>query len=362
MKKKHPAKILLSILLCALLVGCSAEMEPVPPELLPPANADMATVVVARQDVEKIELFPGSVTARVEELYYTRSGRVGEVLVSVGDMVRAGDVLVVLDTEAAEERRDELLRKIAELEAETRYQTSLYAIELEKLAAARTTLYRNTDLFDNETATLALEMGQRHFLERQELALSGLQRELAEVESVIAGRELLSPVDGCVTYLSVNAGAHVSEYDVIAAVTDPADLVISTELSVSESSTSHAAEIYAMVGGQRISLTCDPFDYDAYVAAQAAGGVYRTTFTAIDGLTGVAAGDYALIVSVRERSEDALFAPRSAVFIDGGETYVYVVADGLSREKREVELGIITDYGVEIKSGVEEGEVLYVAG
>jgi len=45
--------------------------------------------------------------------------------------------------------------------------------------------------------------------------------------------------------------------------------------------------------------------------------------------------------------------------MEAGSRHVYVMKDGV-RERRDVETGCIAEHAVEIKSGLEEGDVVYV--
>ena len=51
--------------------------------------------------------------------------------------------------------------------------------------------------------------------------------------------------------------------------------------------------------------------------------------------------------------------PANALFADGLTRYVYVMNDGV-RQRRNVEIGVITDWEVQIISGLQEGEWVYV--
>lgn len=74
------------------------------------------------------------------------------------------------------------------------------------------------------------------------------------------------------------------------------------------------------------------------------------------------AGQFADVELELERRGDALLVPESAVVPRGGENFVFVVdEDGAARERR-VELGARELGRVEIRSGVEAGERVVLAG
>ncbi len=59
--------------------------------------------------------------------------------------------------------------------------------------------------------------------------------------------------------------------------------------------------------------------------------------------------------------ENALVIPRDAVVTENGRTVVFVVADGKARA-RQIELGMVSGPVVEVRSGLEAGESVVVAG
>ncbi len=58
--------------------------------------------------------------------------------------------------------------------------------------------------------------------------------------------------------------------------------------------------------------------------------------------------------------EDAVILPRSAIFIDSGQTVVYRVNDDQSWEKITVDLGAVTPQEAEVKSGIRAGETFLI--
>ncbi|MCM1344608.1 MAG: HlyD family efflux transporter periplasmic adaptor subunit [Lachnospiraceae bacterium] len=67
------------------------------------------------------------------------------------------------------------------------------------------------------------------------------------------------------------------------------------------------------------------------------------------------------IIFVTERLEDVLYVSRKAIVEQNGKTYVYKKSALGSRELTEVEIGISNGVNVEILSGLEEGDTIYLA-
>lgn len=98
MMKIHPCWSLAALLGAGLLAGCSRDA--------PPVNAPRPVVVEAPQALggaAGVELFPGSVHARIEaDLSFRVPGKIAERKVDMGARVTRGTVLAVLDPEDAQ--------------------------------------------------------------------------------------------------------------------------------------------------------------------------------------------------------------------------------------------------------------------
>jgi membrane fusion protein (multidrug efflux system) len=73
------------------------------------------------------------------------------------------------------------------------------------------------------------------------------------------------------------------------------------------------------------------------------------------------AGQFVGVTLVRERRPEAVVVPEDAILPQQGKTFVYVVKDGVAN-RREVTLGIRRPGIVEIRAGLQAGEVLVTRG
>jgi membrane fusion protein, multidrug efflux system len=72
-------------------------------------------------------------------------------------------------------------------------------------------------------------------------------------------------------------------------------------------------------------------------------------------------GLFARVQIVVEKRDNALIVPESAVFADGESQYVYQVIDGRAVQTR-IELGQRRPGHVEVRTGLEQGNVVITAG
>ena len=72
-------------------------------------------------------------------------------------------------------------------------------------------------------------------------------------------------------------------------------------------------------------------------------------------------GMFARVELVKRVFEGALAIPLYAVITQGEERFVYVDKDGRA-EKRQVDLGVLAGWQVQVKAGLEAGERVIVVG
>ena len=131
MKRKWIALVAVAAL---ALCGCEAKEPTVSePELLEPVGvrADRAEAVVGPIDVTTV--LDASVVPAAEDLYFEIDGVVDEINVVPGQAVHAGDVLVTLSEEHAQEAYDALAGEYAYAQQMNDLDNRLAELEIESL-------------------------------------------------------------------------------------------------------------------------------------------------------------------------------------------------------------------------------------
>ena len=82
----------LLMLMIASLAGCGQQAQEVP-ELLSPVGATIDTAAVYRGNLENVRVLEAVVAPRSQAVCFTSDVLLGEMLVSPGDEVEAGDIL-----------------------------------------------------------------------------------------------------------------------------------------------------------------------------------------------------------------------------------------------------------------------------
>lgn len=354
---------LLAAALCAVCIGGCARAEEVP-QLLEPVGVQLAAAEAVVGDISKITVYSGAVVPRVEELCFTVDGEIEQMHAVYGQWVSAGDVLATLDQEDQLDRIESLSEQIAALRSEEAYARQLAQIDREILQMELETLLAQHDRDDSavELKRLdieAFDLNAEMDSELRQMKLDRLEEEHAELLTELGSAELIAPFDGRVMYMKdVTVGDRVSAYAPLIYLADETQLSIETEY-VSEMVMISAVDMYALVGGERYEIEYRPMDVEEYLSRLLSGEELKSRFEFTGEAGDMSAGDYAAVCVETGRVENALIIPRNSLYMEAGVRYVYVVEDGV-RVRREVEAGVTNDWQAQIKSGLEEGERVYV--
>ncbi len=339
------------------------------------------------QQVEVVKATRGVLTLTVEETGYvqavnesqvqaTQAARVAELLVEVGDAVKAGETLMRLANPelpaAVETTRSQLLRCEAQLQ-EARLNAEQLRVELEQ---AEEDLARKKSLLDSGALTRVeyeqaeLEVTRlRNSLLRQEAVREGLNSELAGLRKMLASQEekvrelqVVSPIDGTVLDLPVKTGQVVSPGTLLAQVGSANHLEVRIELlsdDLRRVKEGQIARITAPVlGGRVLTGKVSKIHPRAYERTSALGVVQRRVpvMIALDESGNLKPG-YEVRVSIEAlRKEGVLLLPRESVRLAADGSYrVLALAKGRI-EERPIQVGEKNQQVVEVIKGIKPGE------
>lgn len=151
-------------------------------------------------------------------------------------------------------------------------------------------------------------------------------------------------------------GDYIQGETPIVAVGDPEQKLLKCEY-INKAAAAKAEEIYAVIDGQRYEVTYVPVETEEYTRLTSQGETVYTTFYLEGDTQGVGMGDYAAIVVVNQRREQALSVPKDTVHKDDTGSYVYVVQGG-ENIYTSVSTGMSDGAYTEILSGIREGDMV----
>jgi membrane fusion protein, multidrug efflux system len=327
--------------------GCGGEETAVVKEVVRPVKA----ITIGSADGGLKRTFSGKVRAGQEaSLAFRVSGKVEEILVSVGEKVEKGRLLARLDGYDYEltVRNTEsnlVSARAADKNSESAYQRNKRLYENSSISKAELDRYeaqRNSDRAQVEALEAQLEQARNQLAyTRLEAPFSGVisARNIEEFETVAAGQAVFALVDP--GRLKVDAGIPES---LISRVRPGDGVSVSLESRPGQT----LAAVVSEVG----------------VALDASTGTYPVTVTVTDFSPEILPGMTAEVTFTFGFAGGRGFVvPTSAILedIQTGNRYVWVVAGG-AVTRRAVQTGALVSDGLEIVSGLEEGEVVVTAG
>ena len=312
------------------LAACNKEVAP-PAKTIRPA----LTQIVGKLAIAGSNQYSGEIRARHEPVLSFRvSGKIIERRVAAGERVKAGQVLVRLDP------ADAGLQAGA---AQAQY----------RLAKADAQRYR--------------ELHSKGFVSSAALGAKEAALQTASAEAALARNQkdytaLRAEHDGVVETILADVGQVVSSGQPVLRLAESGETEAAIDIPEDQFALRHvgdAAQIDVSASNgpplkghlREMSASADPASrtYAARVAFDAQGGV-------------------ALGMSVRVRFEPgasdkaALLIPLSAIYQQGRQTAVWVVADNHSINLRQVTVAAYRDDGAVIVSGLKTGERIVSAG
>ncbi|GFP29110.1 HlyD family secretion protein [Candidatus Hakubella thermalkaliphila] len=404
-----PLSLVFTLTACGLITGT--------------VELDQETVEVKRGDLGTSISLLGQIFPRQEvSLGYSGSGVVKEIYVSVGDRVNKGDLLVELDdeelvagldkakasaasAEAAVEKamteyekaldnnhvviqRADLAYQMAQKDVEqawtgvedaSRYLRKLkeqgmskaeIAAAIQRVHEARA-VYEDAELRlkdtywdtlkQKEEAAAQIEAARAN-LDDAQAQLDLAQASVRETEYALAETKLFAPFSGIVARVDFKLSARVNTQDLIV-ITDLSELHL--EADVDE------IDVVNLKEGQKVEIKLDAYPdlplpgkitFVAPTPTESEGIItYLVRFSIEDDQGAVIKpGMSATIDMVIEGVKDALYLPNQAIKEVDGQKIVTVRGKGGRTEEVTIETGYITSEFTEIKSGLQEGDIVVI--
>lgn len=292
------------------------------------------TAAVVRGPISAFLSFNSTLeTEATVDLFPQIGGQVEVLNAEEGDVVKGGDVLLKID------------------DRELRVDLEESAINLRHLEES---FSRVEELFKRQL------MNQQEFDDKRfQLDQARLRHDRAKLR--LDHATIRAPFDGVVSARDVQVGARVSSGtklfsmvkldEIVARVFVPGRYLAAVSDGQAAAVTSEFLPGRRFTGWvKRISPVIDP-----------KSGTFRVT-VGVKGENGeLAPGLFVNVQIVTDTREEALLIPKTAVVYEGGERYVYAVADGKA-QKRRLEVGFENVNTVEVLSGFEPGEPVIVLG
>lgn len=310
------------------------------------APVDVSTAV--RQDIASEVRIAGSLSPiRRSTLTSRVSSTILELPVQIGDVVKAGDLLVRFDTEGLSSAVTARKAEVDALNAQ---------VEL-----AESVLERNTALGERGAASDATRLEARANLLNLRAQLRSKQAEVADAERSLDYAELRARFDGIVSARPVEQGQTVALNTELMTIVDLSRMEVDAGVPTSR--------IPLVKVNQPVELSVDGFPGRSFegnvtrISPTAVSGSRAVrVFVAIDNNEGLLRGGmFTTGILKVDDQKNVIALPTAAIRHDSEGTFVLKV-DGKTLRRVQVELGTNwTDRNLVQVSGVEEGETIVTA-
>ena len=329
----------------------------------PPQIAPMVVVEpVKRDDLEKIIHFSATVEpADSVTLLPKLSGHLKRFVVDLGDRVEQGDVV-------AEIYDDEFKQRERQAQANLEFANARLERAKINLSSAQRELKRTRDgrtgglstEQDLDAAESAVGTAQAD-VELAKAEITRAQAALEESGLDVANTIIRAPISGYVDKRRVDAGALVSPQTPLCTIVsiDPAKVIVnipetSIQLArVNQKTHIEIGNVFTVVMEGEVTRVAPTVDL--------ATRTVSVEITVPNDKNRLRPGMSADVSFVAGRASDALIVPEQALTRGLEETTVFKVVDEIAI-RTPVEVGVVANSRAEIKSGLEEGDLIVVNG
>jgi membrane fusion protein, multidrug efflux system len=333
---------------------------------------EAAQTVSAPVELAKIETLPetrittGTVrSTTVSPLAAKVMGNVTRVLVSEGQRVRAGDILVEIDDREAQARSEQASGGATEADqaisgagaaiASAQANADLASATYKRFAALRERGSVSPQEFEEVAARKTAadaqldqaKRGRDAMLARRSQARAGV----AVAETFLSYSKVRSPIDGIVTARMIDPGAQASPGMPLLTVEDDSHYRVDTTIDEELAARVHAGDPVTIDGGGH------PLTARVTSIVPVVDPLTRSALVKIDlpPRSGLRSGTF-VRVAFAVGSRDGITVPATAVNRRGELTSVYVVDNSGIARMRIVTLGEPQGDRVEVLSGIDRGE------
>jgi RND family efflux transporter MFP subunit len=190
--------------------------------------------------------------------------------------------------------------------------------------------------------------------------VSELDAEIAQAKLEIARTQIRAPFAGYVTQRTVNIGQRVRAMDALFNVGSFTPLYAEVHLSERDTRGVRPGQAASIRLGSEDTVTVKGrVERISPIVDQASGTVKVTV--ALDPKPGFRPGAFVRVDILTDTKSDAILIPKRAIIEEDGQNYVYVATKDAA-QRTKVQIGYQSEGMVEIRSGVNPGQSVVVAG
>ncbi|HEX3011403.1 MAG TPA: efflux RND transporter periplasmic adaptor subunit [Syntrophomonadaceae bacterium] len=366
MYKKVQSSFIIFVLILAIfsLAGCTGQKA---------GKTTITAAAAADKEIKaKLEMGGVLIPTQTVDISSKLSGQITKLGFKVGDKVKAGDILMQLDTEALSGQLMQAQASLQSAQASAQAANNQVSLLKISLAAAQKNYDRTKVLFDSgavsqtqlEDARDKLDTAQKQFENasgpargQAQAAIGVAQANVKNFELQIKNATIKSPINGTITSQNVNVGQNVSAGLAVISIVDTAGLKMKSTVSQDM--------LPFLSVGQQIAVKIDSYPNSKFQGsiscigpiAVSTGEVFPVEI-AINNSSNLMAGLSAhAIINIKARGT---VVPTAAIIHQKGNTYVYLIKNNTAI-KRSVQMGLSNNQEALILKGLKIGDKVAVS-
>ena len=345
---------------------------PAPAAIVTPAPVKLATVTVQRGNIQETVVAAGKLQwYKYADAYAQTAGQIKEVLVAVGDSVKANSLLLeispTLQPAKAENNRAQMARMLAEL-ADQRAQFDFAELQFKRQSQLKAQSATREDAFESSRMNVSSARARVDAIDAQ---IRQLEATLKIEEDSRKQTQVLAPISGTVVTLGARAGQMVSAAQPALPLMRIADL---SKLTVAARVAEN--DVTRLRAGMQANFTTPGYPGRHWsgklrqvipVAADASGeqgrqAFYIVLFEVNNGGHELMSGMSTQVQFVVAQAHNALLLPVAALGVADADGVCSVsVLDAQRRPSaRKLKIGLRNGREVQVLSGLAEGEQVLV--
>lgn len=350
-------KIIIMILLIISLIGCNKE-EPIEEK-----SVKLTSVEVIKPEVDSLSnstVIAGKLKSKEEVVLMPKiSGveNVEEVRFSIGDNVKEGDIIVILDNEATTDQIES--SRLAYLTAKKNYDTLLESNKVAKANLSRTLeLYKTGAASEQQldSAKLQASEGQLKTVKSQ---LDQSLFSYNNIKKILENTVLITPIDGVISLMDFQKNNLASSQSKI--VITNMD-ILEVELQVTENiinkiKKDDAVKVEMLSENIKINSTIEYVNPVSDVRT----GLYTVVININNDKNILKPGMFVRVHLTINSNEEIMLLPIDSVLTDENGSFVYV-ADGNNAKVKYIYTGVDNGEVIEIIEGLSIDDLVIFKG
>ncbi len=340
-------------LLLLSFFGCGRTEAKEVPKLLEPVAANSAYRPAERGNIGNVEVVIGTVVPTDYAHFFRTSVSVSEILVEVGDVVNAGDVIAYADCNEAVLAKQELQDQLSM--ENTVYDINCNIAELEKKQ-----LVDSQGSKEAETELAVREENARYDKALHEYRVKKFEEEIAGQQEVIDDGVLRARHGGTVTYVkNIVSTREAAASENLVTISDYEAPYIELQINSLEYSRYSEYKLkYIKAGEAEYPLEEKDYTSEELILAKLNNAYPYVRLVYPEGMN-LDIGENCLACYRRQDIRDVLLVGKDSLNYDENGCFIYVKTENSEKERREITLGASDRYYAEVTGGLFEGELVY---